>query len=66
MNDKERVTTLVALFQQRPQNKRTQDDVVEFYRWLEENRPELLKRHGSDPYQRLQADLTTYFHQKKR
>ena len=48
MKDKERVATLVALFQQLPQNERTRDDVVEFYQWLEENRPELLKRSG-DP-----------------
>jgi hypothetical protein len=65
MKDKERVAKLVALFQQCPQTKRTRDDVVEFYRWLEENRPELLKRYGGDPYQRLQADLRPYFHEKK-
>jgi hypothetical protein len=66
VKDKVRVAMLVALFQQRPENKRTRDDVVEFYRWLEEKRPELLKRYASDPYQRLQADLRRYIHEKKR
>ena len=65
MKDKERVATLVALFQQRPPNKRTWEEVVEFYRWLEENRPELLKRYG-DPYRRLQAVLRPYIHAKER
>jgi len=56
----ERRLSLIQLWLQRPLEKRTRDHVLEFYGWLEQNRPELLKRGHGDPYQHLQADLSTH------
>ena len=46
------------LWQSRPCEKRKPTDVPEFYRWLEENHPRLLKRN-CDPYFGLLRDLNT-------
>ena len=51
---------MVALFLQRPPEKRTENDVLAFYGWLEQNRRELLKRGQGDPYQQLKVDLRGY------
>jgi hypothetical protein len=55
----ERKATLIQLWLERPAGKRTRNDVLEFYGWLERNRPELLRRGHGDPYQHLQADLSS-------
>jgi hypothetical protein len=56
----ERRATLIQLWLQRVPEKRTRDHVLEFYGWLENNRPELLRRGYGDPYQHLQADLSSH------
>jgi hypothetical protein len=47
-----------ALWQQRflPE-ERTEDKVLAFCGWLEENHPQLLKRGHGEPYQQLKIDL---------
>lgn len=40
-----------------PENKRSGNDVLIFYGWLEKNWPELLTKGEGDPYQHLKADL---------
>jgi hypothetical protein len=58
MKDAERRRELRILWLQKPEDKRTGNDVLIFYGWLEENRPELLKaRRYGDPYQSLKSDL---------
>ncbi len=52
--------TLIQLWLQRPPEKRTRNHVLEFYGWLEENHRELLRRGHGDPYQHLQADLSSH------
>ena len=42
---------------QRPEEKRTENQVLVFYGDLEKTRPELLKRGHGDPYQQLKVDL---------
>ncbi len=42
---------------QQPAGMRTDTYVVIFYRWLKENRFELLKTGHGDPYQHLKVDL---------
>lgn len=56
----ERRARLIALWLQRQPDQRTANHVLEFYGWLEENHPELLKRGKGDPYQYLQSDLSTH------
>ena len=60
LKDDERRRRVVALFLQRPPEKRTENDVLAFYGWLEQNRRELLKRGQGDPYQQLKVDLRGY------
>ena len=55
----ERRATLIALWLQRPPEKRARNHVLEFYGWLEQNRPELLRRGRGDAYQHLQVDLSS-------
>ena len=52
MKNLERLRQLIPLWLLRPANKPTENDVMIFYSWFEENRPELLKRSGGDPYPR--------------
>jgi hypothetical protein len=40
-----------------PENKRSGNDVLIFYGWLEKNWPELLTK-GDDPYEQLKSDLS--------
>jgi hypothetical protein len=56
----ERRVALIQLWLQRPPGQRTRDHVLEFYGWLENNHPELLRRGHGDPYQHLQADLSSH------
>lgn len=51
---------MVSFWFDRPEHRRTENDVVIFYRWLEEYHPELLKRGESDPYPQLKVDLRKY------
>jgi hypothetical protein len=60
LKNPERLRQIIPLWLKRPQNKRTEDDVVIFYGWLEENRPEFLKRSGGDPYRWLHAGLRNH------
>jgi hypothetical protein len=60
VREAERLRRLIRLWLARPENNRTEKDLVVFYRWLEENRPELLKRHDDDEYRQLEADLRDY------
>ena len=60
MKDDERIRRLIPLWLKRPENQRTEKDLVIFYRWLEENHPELLKRHNDDEFRQLKADLQDY------
>jgi hypothetical protein len=53
MKDAEKLALLLELWWQRPTDKRTSDEIVAFYGWLENNRPELLNRRRGDPYQNL-------------
>ena len=60
MKNLERLRQLIPLWLLRPANKPTENDVMIFYSWFEENRPELLKRSGGDPYPRLEEDLRSH------
>ena len=60
MKEDERLRQLISLWLDRPEHRRTENDVVVFYRWLEEYHPELLKRRESDTYQQLNVDLQKY------
>ena len=51
---------LIELWLQRPAERRTGNHVLEFYGWLEQEHPELLRRGHGDPYQQLQSDLSTH------
>ena len=64
--ERERRAQLLAFWRERPIEKRTGNDVAIFYRWLEENRPELLRRGSGDPYQHLQADLSSHICEMRR
>ena len=56
-NERERKEHLLSLWQQRPEDKRREKDIVVFYRELEMTFPHLLNRRGGDPYQNLESDL---------
>jgi hypothetical protein len=62
MNKNMRESTIINLWLQRPPEERKRNHVVNFYGWLEQNRPDLLPvaRKGKDPYQKLQAILTNH------
>ncbi len=57
MKATERLAQVLSLWLKRPTEKRTDNDVLSFYGWLEQNRPELLNRRHGDPYQQLKVDL---------
>ncbi len=46
----------------RPENKRSETDVLGFYGYLQQNRPDLLrfKYSGADKYQAVKAILTNF------
>ena len=60
VTEDERLHQLISFWLDRPEHRRTDNDVVVFYRWLEEYHPELLRRRESDPYQQLMVDLREY------
>ena len=58
MKETERVRFVRQLWLERyVEDQRTGDNVLAFHGWLEQNRPELLKRGVGDSYQRLKSDL---------
>ena len=57
VKEDDRLRQLISLWLDRPEHRRTENDVAVFYRWLEEFHSELLKRRESDPYQQLKVDL---------
>lgn len=57
MQEKDKREKLRELWLDRPEDKRTANDVLIFYGWLERNWPELLTRDHEDPYQQLKSDL---------
>ena len=57
MKDTQREAALLDLWLQRPEEKRTENQLLAFYGQLEKTRPALLKRGHGDPYQQLKVDL---------
>jgi hypothetical protein len=66
MKDEARKARLLSLWRQRPNGKRTEVDVIEFYADMERAFPHLLDRRGGDPYQNLQIDLKGHIKERKR
>jgi hypothetical protein len=56
---------LLSLWQQRPETKRTENDLPAFYRDMERAFPDLLSRRGRDAYQNLENDLDGYIEQPR-
>jgi hypothetical protein len=57
---------LLSLWSQRPDGKRTENDVVDFDGEMERDFPRLLNRRDGDPYQNLYRDLKGYIEERKR
>lgn len=57
MKDTERRFILLQLWLLREPERRNSNGVLAFYGWLEQNRPELVKRGHVDPYKQLMVDL---------
>jgi hypothetical protein len=64
MKDTERQRELLALWLQRPPEKRTENDLLIFYGDLIETRPHLLHGPG-DSYQQLKVDLRGHVEKAK-
>jgi hypothetical protein len=64
--DAERLSVLRGLWLTRSVEKRTDNDVLAFYGWLEQYRPDLLNRKNGDPYQNLKSDLRGHIQEKRR
>jgi hypothetical protein len=57
----ERVSQLLFLWlAQHPAGKRTANNLMKFYGWLRDNRPELLNRRCADSYHDLKLELRGY------
>jgi hypothetical protein len=65
MKSDERKTRLLSLWLQRPESRRTEDDILNFYGDMERAFPHLLNRRGGDPYQSLKSELRGYIREKK-
>jgi hypothetical protein len=63
--DRERREQLLSLWNQRPDGKRTENDVIEFYGQLERDFPHLLRRQH-DPYRNLHVDLKGHIEERKK
>lgn len=48
------------LWLERPEVRRTENDVLAFHGWLQQNRPGLLVNFRGDPYQGLKVVLRNY------
>jgi hypothetical protein len=57
---------LISLWTRRPDGKRTENDVVDFYGEMERAFPHLLNRRHGDPYQNLHSDLKGHIEERKR
>jgi hypothetical protein len=64
--DKERKAQLLSLWTRRPDGKRTENDVVDFYGEMERDFPRLLNRRHGDPYQNLHSDLKGHIEERKK
>jgi hypothetical protein len=64
--DKERKAQLLLLWTQRPEGKRTENDVLAFYGEMERAFPHLLNRRKGDPYQNLHSDLKGHIAERKK
>ena len=63
--ERERKKYLICLWHQRPEGKRTEADLVEFYREMERTFPHLLRRHLGDPYWSLSRDLVGHIEERR-
>ena len=63
---KDRKEQLLSLWKQRPEGKRMEDDVIEFYGEMERAFPHLLNRRKGDPYQNLHSDLKGHIEERKK
>jgi hypothetical protein len=64
--DKERKAQLLSLWTRRPDGKRKENDVVDFYGEMERDFPRLLNRRHGDPYQNLYRDLKGHIEERKK
>jgi hypothetical protein len=65
--DKERKAQILSLWSQRPDGKRTENDVPLFYGEMERVFPHLLDRkRGGDPYQNLHRDLKGHIEERRK
>jgi hypothetical protein len=55
---------LLSLWRERPIGKRTSEDVMSFYTFLQNNCPELIRSIHGDPYQYLNGLLMDCFSDK--
>jgi hypothetical protein len=61
ISNAQRDREILELWHRRPEHRRTGTDMVTFYRWLEQNRPDLLSPPGlGDPYQPVKALLAPH------
>ena len=58
MTDADRRSKLIELWLERPEEEHTDTGMLNFFHWLVEHHPELLKHGTRDPYQYLKVDLT--------
>jgi hypothetical protein len=64
--ERERKAQLLSLWHQRPDGKRTENDVLGFYGDMERAFPKLLnRRSGGDAYQNLISDLRGHIEEPK-
>ena len=66
MPEQESQLRLLSLWTQRPDGKRTENDVVVFYREMEHRFPQLLNRRIGDPYQDLHRVLKPHIEERKK
>ena len=66
MRREEREALLLSLWAQRPDGKRTENDVLAFYGEMERDFPHLLDRRKGDPYQNLHSDLKGHIEERKK
>jgi hypothetical protein len=62
---RERKAQVLSLWHQRPDGKRTADDILAFYGEMERAFPHLLRRQNGDPYRDLINDLQGHMEAKK-
>jgi hypothetical protein len=64
--ERERKAQLLSLWHQRPDGKRTENDVLGFYGEMERAFPQLLnRRSGGDAYQNLIAELRGHIDERR-